>query len=213
MQLKTRTIILWLALAFSLTMLAMSQAHAQANSSLSSDNQAFAGNQGVTLSNTYQTSPFSYGQIYGHQKIDTNQAFGASSSFGTNAVWRCATSGSGWSLQVVGGGLNRSAPGGESTICAVDFRIAVNMAVNKVMSDPKATKADKDEVLRLACADEALADAYEGNQAKQCEDVSKLAAVRKARWKREADARQVMSELAPLGLTQLAGGPQSPLMP
>lgn len=136
------------------------------------DSTSGAINSGVNV-NSY-SSPFSVGTMdYGFR---TNQSASAMTALATPAVWRCATSGTGLAVQIVGGGLNYSGKGGESTVCGVDFRIGINQAIDKLPEGDAKTVA-----IRLACGDEALADAWEGT-AKQCDDQTEASTRRKARW-------------------------------
>lgn len=165
--------------AASLSAMAQTQ---QQQQQLQSANEAAAVNQGVT------TQVLTFGADRNHTDWDTNQAHSAASSFATSAVWRCATSGTGFAAQIVGGGISYAGKGGESDICVVEYRLAVNKGVDAALADPKTTPEQKAVILALACGDTDLANAYEGTT-KQCPDMTDREAARKARHEREREAR------------------------
>lgn len=103
----------------------------------------------------------------------------AASSFSTPAVWRCAAAGTGGALQARDFGVSFGVGGGDSPICAREFRIAI---AKSVISLRVAKDEGYDAALALACGDDDIADAFEGTL-DQCE--APKTAKRKARLERE----------------------------
>lgn len=140
---------------------------------------------GALTVNTMPAYPVTSADL--NQHVHTNQAAEASSSFSTPAQWRCATSGEGFAVQAVWGGVTHSGKGGESVVCAADFRIALVKSIDAMPDDD-----EKAIARRIACNDDEIADAWE--RVHPCTDPAVYAEERKARWANEKNQRSMMAQ-------------------
>lgn len=156
-------------------------AHAQSTSQAMVSAESSPQNIGNPTVNFNSAAPLPY--VEGRSTFSTNQASQNAPSFATPAVWRCSTSGWGAAGNVVGGGLSLAGPGGESELCATEFRMTMVKYVASTSGD------ERTAAIRLACGDEKMADAMEGTK-NECP--APQPGARKQRWERSAKAEAVL---------------------
>ena len=155
---------------------------------------------------SYQTLGYSggYTQTFKGQPVSAGAA-----SFATPAVWRCATAGAGGALQLKDFALSFALPGGESSICPREFRIAIIggiadralFAQKKDLSDSE-KKIAQDAYAAMhaeACGDDEMANSLEHTVSMKCAEPIN-SDTRKARWDREREIAAAKAANRPVAM-------------
>lgn len=202
---------------------AFAQVGADSNSSAGAT--ATLGNIGITsIMNMPASNPFSTTanmvNYSGRYRVDGVPVNSVASSFSSAPTWRCVKGGYGAALQAKDFGISLALPGGESDICPTEFRASIvanyfdRVAAADALSETDVRKtAALDAVVAIRntiCTDEQIANSLEATKKHQCAQPL-TTEDRKARWAREAKARQAQATLSGQTVPVADAAPRQPM--